>query len=239
MHDTIAPVADAASLPTVIAQCSAVLPAAPTATDNCSGKITGTTTSPSTFGQGDFTATWTFTDAQTNHSAENQSIQVHDTIAPVIHCSAPIVVNAVEPKGVTVPFSVTATDNCTVTSLVSVPASGSKFAIGTTTVNSQARDIALPTGNLSTCSFTVHVKGPAEQLQDLLLAVTNVPPGKSLASKVQDALNAVQSGNTAGACSTLSDFMSEVKAQSGKKLTDAQANSFLTDAARIRAVLGC
>jgi hypothetical protein len=33
--------------------------------------------------------------------------------------------------------------------------------------------------------------------------------------------------------------MSEVKAQSGKKLTVAQANSLLADAARIRAVLGC
>ncbi|MDQ6760471.1 MAG: HYR domain-containing protein, partial [Acidobacteriota bacterium] len=239
VHDTIAPVADVASLPAVIAQCSAVLPAAPTATDNCSGKITGTTTSPTTFGQGDFTATWTFTDAQSNHSAENQSVQVHDTIAPVIHCSAPIVVNAADPKGVTVPFSVTATDNCMVTSLVSVPASGSKFAIGTTTVNSQARDIALPTGNVSACSFTVHVKGVVEQLQDLLIAVTDQGPGKSLASKVQEALNAVQSGKTSEACSILSDFMSEVKAQSGKKLTNAQATSFLTDAARIRSVLGC
>ncbi len=148
-------------------------------------------------------------------------------------------VNAVGPNGVTVPFSVTATDNCSVTSLVSVPASGSNFPIGTTTVNSQARDIALPTGNLSTCSFTVHVKSATEQLQDLLVAVTGMGPGKSLASKVQDALDAVRAGNIASACSTLNDFMNEVKAQSGKKLTVAQANSLLTDAARIRAVLGC
>ena len=124
-------------------------------------------------------------------------------------------------------------------SLVSVPASGSNFAIGTTTVNSQARDIALPTGNVSACSFTVYVKSATEQLQDLLTAVTGVGPGKSLASKVQDALNFVRAGDTADACSTLNDFMSEVKAQSGKKLTTTQANSLLTNAARIRAVLGC
>jgi len=187
----------------------------------------------------DFTATWTFTDGQGNHSSENQAVLVHDTIPPVITCSAPIVVNAAGPGGVAVPFSVTATDNCSVTSLISVPASGSNFPIGTTTVNSKARDIALPTGNLSTCSFTVHVKSATEQLQDLLVAVTGMGPGKSLASKVQDALDAVRAGNIASACSTLNDFMNEVKAQSGKKLTVAQANSLLTDAARIRAVLGC
>src|SRR5258708_3974154 len=71
VHDTIAPVPDASTLPNVVAQCSAALPAPPTATDNCSGKITGMTSSPSTFGQGDFTATWTFTDGVGNHSAEN------------------------------------------------------------------------------------------------------------------------------------------------------------------------
>ncbi len=239
VHDTIAPVPNAPTLPDVVAQCSVALPAPPKATDNCSGAITGTTTSPSSFGQGDFTTMWTFTDAQGNHSSENQAIHVHDTIPPVISCPANIVVNAAGPGGVAVPFAVTATDNCSVTSLTSVPVSGSNFPIGTTTVNSQARDIALPTGNLSTCSFTVHVKSATEQLQDLLVAVTGVGPGKSLASKVQNALDAVRTGNTAGACSMLNDFMNEVKAQSGKKLTIAQANSLLTDAARIRAVLGC
>jgi hypothetical protein len=239
VHDTIAPVANVASLPPVVAQCSATLPAPPKATDNCSGQITGMTTSPSSFGQGDFTATWTFTDAVGNHSSEDQAIQVHDTIPPVITCPANIVVNATGPTGTTVPFSVTATDNCSVTSLISVPASGGNFPIGTTTVNNQARDIALPTGNLSTCNFTVHVKSAAEQLQDLLASVTDVGPGKSLASKVQVALNYVGMGDKADACSTLADFMSEVQAQSGKKLTVAQANSLLANAARIRAVLGC
>lgn len=239
VHDTIAPVPNVASLPDVIAQCSAALPAAPKATDACSGSITGTTTSPSVFGQGDFTTMWTFTDSQGNHSAENQAVLVHDTIPPSIACPAPLVVNATGPNGAAVPFSVTATDNCSVSSLTSAPASGSTFSIGTTTVNSQARDIALPMGNQSTCTFTVHVKSAAEQLQTLLLAVTGVGPGKSLASKVEVALNAVQSGKLASACSQLNDFMDEVKAQSGKKLTNAQASSLLADAARIRAVMGC
>lgn len=239
VHDTIAPVPDAASLPSVVAQCSATLPAPPTATDACSGKITGTTTSPSTFGQGDFTATWKFTDAQSNQSSQNQALMVHDTIPPSIVCSAPLVVNAVGPGGATVPYSVTATDNCAITSLTSAPLSGSLFPIGTTTVNGRATDIALPRANVSTCSFPVHVKGAVEQLQDLLLAVTGLPPGKSLESKVREVLSNVQAGRVANACSGLAAFINEVQAQSGKKLTNVQANSLLVDAARIRAVLGC
>lgn len=239
VHDTIPPVADAASLPNVVAQCSAKLPAPPTATDACSGKIIGTNTSPATFGQGDFTATWKFTDAQSNQSSQNQAVMVHDTIKPSIACSAPIVVNASGPGGATVPYSVTATDNCSVASLTSTPPSGSIFPIGTTTVNGRATDIALPQANVSTCSFPVHVKGAVEQLQDLLLVVTGVGPGESLASKVQEALSNVQAGKVANACSGLAAFMHEVQAQSGKKLTTAQATSLLVDAARIRAVLGC
>ncbi|WP_371321789.1 HYR domain-containing protein, partial [Vibrio parahaemolyticus] len=46
-------------------------------------------------------------------------------------------------------------DNCgVVTSITSVPASGSTFPLGTTTVNCSATDNH---GNTSTCSFTVTV----------------------------------------------------------------------------------
>src|SRR5207248_1638003 len=47
-----------------------------------------------------------------------------------------------------------ATDNCSVTNLVSVPASGSAFPVGVTTVTNTATDSS---GNSSTCSFTVTV----------------------------------------------------------------------------------
>jgi hypothetical protein len=230
----------APNLPDVVAQCSATLPVAPVATESCSAtQIVGTADKTGPFGQGDTTITWSFKDSAGNIKTRTQAVHVHDTIPPVISCPANIVVDATAPTGTVVPFTVTATDNCHVASLTSTPASGSIFPIGTTTVNNQARDIALPTGNLSTCNFTVHVKSAAEQLPELLASVTGVDPGKSLASKVQVALNYVQIGDTADACSTLADFMSEVKAQSGKKLTVAQANSLLAVAARIRAVLGC
>ena len=61
----------------------------------------------------------------------------------------------------------------------------------------------------------------------------------SLDAKLKDALSAVNAGNTATACPDLTDFISEVHAQSGKKLTVAQANQLIAAAALIQAVLGC
>ncbi|MFD1096879.1 HYR-like domain-containing protein, partial [Salegentibacter chungangensis] len=63
IDDTTAPVADAASLPTVTGQCNATVSNVPTATDNCNGSINGTTTDPLSYSnQGTYTIVWTFTD---------------------------------------------------------------------------------------------------------------------------------------------------------------------------------
>src|SRR5260221_13439153 len=53
-----------------------------------------------------------------------------------------------------VTFTVNATDNCSVTNLVSRPPSGSTFPLGTTTVTNTATDAS---GNTSSCTFTVTV----------------------------------------------------------------------------------
>jgi len=82
-------------------------------------------------------------------------VTVNDTQLPVITCPANITVNA--PLGActsNVTFSVTATDNCAVSDLVSVPPSGFAFPVGTTTVTNTARD---GSGNSSKCTFTVRV----------------------------------------------------------------------------------
>jgi hypothetical protein len=103
------------------------------------------------------------------------TVTVQDTEKPMITCPENKVVNATGPLGVAVSFSVTATDNCSVANVTSVPASGSVFAIGDTTVNSDAGD---PSGNHATCSFTIHVKGAAEQIADLITAVNNLNTGR-------------------------------------------------------------
>src|SRR5436853_5364813 len=78
-----------------------------------------------------------------------------DTQAPQITCPANITVLATAGQCTSnVTFSVTATDNCSVTNTVSVPASGTAFPVGVTTVTNVATDAS---GNTSSCTFTVTV----------------------------------------------------------------------------------
>jgi len=61
----------------------------------------------------------------------------------------------------------------------------------------------------------------------------------SLRTKLARALDAMSRGDVAAACNALADFISEVKAISGKKLTVAQAQALIAEANRIRGLLGC
>src|SRR5438093_9844298 len=109
VHDTTAPAANAASLPDVIAQCSATLPAAPTATDACKGPISGVADVTGPFGQGDHTITWTFTDSHGNSSTQTQLVKVHDTTAPAANAAS---LRSEERRGGTkLPAAPTATDD--------------------------------------------------------------------------------------------------------------------------------
>jgi Tol biopolymer transport system component len=87
------------------------------------------------------------------------------------------------------------------------------------------------------------VKTPAERISDLdaLVRSFNLPYGttNSLTVKLRDALNALNAGNTAAACAKLADFTNHTRAQSGKKLTAAQATQLIDEANSIRAALGC
>ena len=57
---------------------------APTATDNCSGTITGTTSDALTrTTQGTSVVTWTFDDGHGNTTTQTQNIVVSDVTAPV------------------------------------------------------------------------------------------------------------------------------------------------------------
>ncbi len=101
------------------------------------------------------TIRWTATDTASNTASCDQTITVNDTESPVIPCPANITVNAAPGAcSSNVTFSVTATDNCAVTNVVSVPASGFAFPVGVTTVTSTARDSS---GNSAQCTFTVTV----------------------------------------------------------------------------------
>ena len=96
-------------------------------------------------------------------------ILVVDQTPPVITCPTNMVVSADAGQcgKSNVTWEVAASDNCSVTSLVSEPPSGSTFPVGVTTVRCTAADSS---GNTNGCSFTVTVvappvvlRGPADQ----------------------------------------------------------------------------
>ena len=116
VEDTQVPVAPEAPAPLAV-QCANDVPAAAelTATDNCSGTITGVPADVVTPGDcpNSFvvTRTWTFTDECDNASTVSQTITVEDTQAPVApEASAPLAVQCAD--DVPAAAELTATDNC-------------------------------------------------------------------------------------------------------------------------------
>ena len=128
----------------------------PSATnDNC-GILLVTNNAPSSFGVGTNTVTWTAVDTSGNLATCQQKVIVRDTTNPTITCPTNLVFTADSVQGgrSNVTFTVTATDNCIVTNLVSIPATNSTFPSGVTIVTNIATDAS---GNQSTCTFTVTV----------------------------------------------------------------------------------
>jgi uncharacterized protein YjiK len=208
------------------------------ATDTVDGVLTATCSpaSPGPFPIGTTHVDCFTVDAQGNRGSAPFNVTVTDTTAPAVTVPSDITTNATSPAGAVVTFSFHASDAVGVTASACAPPSGSTFMIGTTTVACMASDAA---GNIGHGSFHVHVKGASEQLADLLAQVTGVGPGKSLAAQVTAVQQKIGANDTAGACGALGTFVNEVKAQAGKKITPAQAASFVAQAANIEATLGC
>ncbi|PKP19191.1 MAG: hypothetical protein CVU05_11930 [Bacteroidetes bacterium HGW-Bacteroidetes-21] len=107
IEDAEAPVADVPTLTDLTDACS-VMPTIPTATDNCSGVVQGTTTTPLPV-IGSTVITWTYVDGNGNTSTQTQNVTITDLINPVADlASLPDLTDecSVNP---TIP---TATDNC-------------------------------------------------------------------------------------------------------------------------------
>jgi len=77
IDDNTAPVTNVATLSNVTSECSVTSLTAPTATDNCSGSITGThNASLPITAQGTTTVTWTYNDGNGNTSTQTQSVVI-------------------------------------------------------------------------------------------------------------------------------------------------------------------
>lgn len=114
--------------------------------------------SGSLFPVGVTTQTFMVSDGLGNNDTCSFTVSVADLEAPVITCPSTMTVNADSGMcSAVVNYSTpAATDNCsgTTTTLISGPASGSAFPVGTTTITYAATDAA---GNTSTCSFDINV----------------------------------------------------------------------------------
>lgn len=79
VNDATAPVPNLATLPTVTGECSASIQSPPTATDNCGGQITGTTTDPTSYTTpGTFVVHWNYNDRNGNVSTQTQTVTVQE-----------------------------------------------------------------------------------------------------------------------------------------------------------------
>jgi hypothetical protein len=193
--------------------------------------------SGSTLAVGSHTVACTATDSAGNVARASFRVDVVDTTPPVLHVPADLTVDATSPAGAPVSFVVSAVDlvdgavaaDCT-------PASGSTFAIGTTTVRCTAADSR---GNGTAATFVVNVAGAMQQLAELDTYLSTIGPGASLVAKVHDAEDELGAGDVSTACGTVRGVANEAQAQSGKKLTAGQASHVVDAASRVRAVLAC
>jgi len=124
------------------------------------------------------------------------------------------------------------------------PAPGSFFSIGDTTIHCTASDFS---HNSSKDTFTVHVRGAAEQIRNLMDVVSNLGPPATpqlknvLNRQLQVALAAALKGNRAVACGAMGSFVTIVQLKSDPRggLSPAQQRQLLDSAARIENVLPC
>src|SRR5205085_2833348 len=163
-------------------QCTAVATYAPTASDVCDGARTVTCmpASGTAFPKGVTTVTCTASDASSNSNSCSFTVTVNDTENPTIMCPANQTANS--PSGNPIPVTYpapTVNDNCPGASFMCSPASGSNFAVGTTTVTCTASDTATPP-NPAMCQFTVTVTTctiscPGNQMVNATAGACNAP----------------------------------------------------------------
>jgi hypothetical protein len=176
-----------------------------------------------------------------NNGGPNTATVNIDTTPPALTVPAnPVTANATGPGGVlfsSYPVLASDPDPGDDPTISCTPPAPHQFAIGDTTVTCQVTDQAGNTG--PSRQFVVHVAGAGEQLDSLATAVQGVGPGNSLAAKVDNAHRELNQGQTNAACSELTAFANEVTAQTGQTIPADQVDQLITDAQRIRAVIGC
>ena len=218
------------------------------ATDNCPGVGAVSRTgvpSGNVFPVGTTLVTYSATDAHGNTGTATQNVTVIDNTPPVISCPANITLEPTCPTGAIATYTTpTATDNCAVQSVdrnAGSLASGSVFPIGTSNVTYTATDIHT---NQSSCTFTVTVLTPQAVIQNLIDSVQasslNGTQKNGLLSKLNAALDGLNSGHTNVACNKLDAFVNSVGTLiSHGDITAAQGNAWISSANHVQNTIGC
>jgi hypothetical protein len=146
------------TVPAASGQCSAKVTFTPTVSDNCAGVASVCSpASGTTFMVGKRTVNCTATDASGNSTSCSFVVTVIDNQPSTITC--PPNISKSTDHGVCGALATwaapVAKDNCGVQSVTCAPASGSVFAVGTTTVQCTATDV---NGLTASCNFTVTVQ---------------------------------------------------------------------------------
>ena len=177
------------TVPNTAGACNAVATyTTPTPTDNCPGATAACVPASGTsFPVGVTTVTCTAMDASPNspNTTCTFTVTVQDTQAPAITCPANITVpNTAGACNAVVTYTTpTPTDNCPGATAACLPASGTTFNVGVTTVTCTAMD-ASPNSPDTTCTFTVTV-------QDTQAPTLSACPANITAPNATGACNAV------------------------------------------------
>ncbi|HTR25538.1 MAG TPA: HYR domain-containing protein [Terriglobales bacterium] len=170
------------------------------------------------------------------------NVVVRDTTPPVLNLPGNVVANATSPAGAAVPYIVSTADLVDPNPVLACkPAPGSTIAIGDTAIGCTATDFS---GNKSSGSFNVHVKGAPEQIADLEALVASYKlkswVNSLLQADLKDAAKAL-SGKVCKdkACLLMDAFIVEVALLTGSEITQAQAQILVPAALQIKNVIGC
>jgi hypothetical protein len=154
--DTTAPVVTLNGAATMTVECHTSFsdPGA-TASDACAGSLPVTPSgSVNVNVPGSYTLTYSANDGNGHTGTASRTVNVVDTTAPAITCPANMTV-CTSSNSANVTFSPSALDACSGSvTITATPASGSSFALGTTTVTVRADD---GNGNTNVCTFDVTV----------------------------------------------------------------------------------
>lgn len=184
VNDVLAPIPDQIELPDITAECEVTTLTAPTATDNCLGEVTGTTSTvlPIT-SQGTTTVTWTYEDGNGNTSSQTQNVIIDDVTDPDFTCPTATTVVFDASCQITIPDLLSGMnderDNCGTPILSQSPVAGTVLPSGAGTIHHVT--ITADDGNGNTTNCDVKVSGVADTEIDI---------------EVQDLANFCQSGQT-------------------------------------------